>query len=249
MIYSEFNNKTALVTGGTKGIGKAIAQKLLSLKANVIITYNSNEISANQCKEEFAKKYDNFMIIKSDVSCVNECKKLLDLIDKNYSKLDYLVNNAGVLKQGNFFDIDEREWNWILNTNLKGPFFLSKDFVKRYRNGNIVNISSIGGQIGGDKAPHYAATKAAIISLTKSLARLGSYKNIRSNAVAPGWIKTEIFNDEQLKLLNEKAKEEILLKRLGETNEIASAVVFLLSNESSFITGHCMNVNGGMYFG
>ncbi|MDF1878205.1 SDR family oxidoreductase, partial [Sulfurimonas sp. SAG-AH-194-C20] len=151
--------------------------------------------------------------------------------------------------QGNFLDIEEEEYQWILDTNLKGPFFLAQEFLKRYEKASIVNISSIGGQIGGNKAPHYAASKAAIISLSKSLARLGSAKHIRVNAVSPGWVETEIFTQEQLIGLTEQAKLEIPLARLGKPSEIAASVVFLLSEEASFITGQTLNVNGGMYLG
>lgn len=247
---NSLNKKVAIVTGGSKGIGKAIVKKLLQLNAKVALTYANDDKTAQLVADELSEFNDNFLIIKSDVSDLNDIKKLYETVENHWScPIDFLVNNAGVLKQGNFYDISEEEWEWIINTNLKGPFFLAQEFLQRYSNGSIVNISSIGGQIGGDKAPHYASSKAGIISLTRSLARLGSSKNIRVNAVAPGWIKTEIFNQEQLQLLQEKAQKEIPLGRLGTPEEVASSVVFLLSDESSFITGHCLNINGGMYFG
>lgn len=250
MIYSDLEGKTAIVTGGTKGIGKAVVKKLLQLNVNVAITYANDDNEAKKFEEEIIKYKNQYIILKSDVSKVKETYTLYDNVEKQWGKnIKFLVNNAGVLKQGNFYDIDEGEWNWILDTNLKGPFFLSQEFLKRYSNATIVNLSSIGGQIGGDKAPHYALSKAALISLTKSLARLGSKKNIRVNAVAPGWIFTDIFTQKQLQDLEEKAKQEIPLGRMGSPEEVASSIVFLLSEESSFITGQCLNINGGMYFG
>jgi len=250
MSYKNMNNKIAIVTGGIKGIGKAIVKKLLQLNVNVAITYLNDDKTAKVLENELKDFIGKFIILKSDVSNIDSIQKLYSTIEEQWSSdISFLVNNAGVLKQGNFYNIDENEWDWIMNTNLKGPFFLSQEFMKRYKNGNIVNISSVGGQVGGDKAPHYASSKAAIISITRSFARIGSKKNIRVNAVSPGWIKTDIFTEEQLKNLQKKAKEEILLGRLGTPNEVASSVAFLLSDESSFITGHCLNINGGMYFG
>lgn len=250
MIYKHLEGKTAIVTGGTKGIGKAVVKKLLQLHLNVAVTYAHDDNEAVKFQEEFIEYKNQYMLQKSDVSKIEDTYTLYDSVEKRWgTKIDFLINNAGVLKQGNFYDIREDEWNWIIDTNLKGPFFLSQEFLKRYSDANIVNLSSIGGQIGGDKAPHYAISKAGLISLTRSLARLGSKKNIRVNAVAPGWIVTDIFTEEQLLNLQEKAKLEIPLGRMGTPEEVASAIVFLVSDESSFITGHCLNINGGMYFG
>ena len=250
MIYDDLKNKVAIVTGGTKGIGKAIVLKLLALDIKVAITYANDDVNAKLFEKELSSYSNQYMILKSDVSNIEDMYTLYDNVEKKWnSKVNFLVNNAGVLKQGDFYAIDENEWDWIIDTNLKSIFFLSQEFLKRYETGAIVNLSSIGGQIGGDKAPHYATSKAGIINLTRSLARLGSKKNIRVNSVAPGWIETEIFTQEQLKNLQEKAKQEIPLGRMGTPKEVASSVVFLLSDESSFITGHCLNINGGMYFG
>ncbi|HFD33138.1 MAG TPA: SDR family oxidoreductase [Gammaproteobacteria bacterium] len=243
-------NKVAIVTGGSKGIGKAIVKKLLQLKVKVALTYAHDNATAETLEKELDLLQTPFLIIKSDVTKLSDIVPLYQKIEEYWqAPVNYLVNNAGVLKQGDFFAIAESEWDWIINTNLKGPFFLSQEFMKRYNNGNIVNIASIGGQIGGDKAPHYASSKGAIISLTKSLARLGSRKNIRVNAVAPGWIETKIFSQQQLSRLQKEAKQAIPLGRLGKPHEVADAVAFLLSDDASFITGHCLNVNGGMYFG
>jgi len=247
---NSIQEKIAIVTGGTKGIGKAIVKKLLQQNVKVALTYAHDDECAKSLENELTDFQGQFLIIKSDVTCLADIKSLYETVEQHWEMpVNFLVNNAGVLKQGDFLEIDELEWDWIIETNLKGPFFLSQEFLKRYEHGCIVNISSIGGQIGGNKAPHYASSKAAIIGLTRSLARLGSSKNIRVNAVSPGWIETEIFSQEQLSNLQEEAKQAIPLGRLGQPDEIASSVVFLLSDESSFITGHCLNVNGGMYFG
>ena len=153
------------------------------------------------------------------------------------------------MQQKPFYDITENDWDETFETNLKGAFFLAQSCLQSTPVSSIVNIASIGGQIGGDKAPHYAASKAAMVSMTRSLSRLGSAQQCRVNAVSPGWIETPIFDAKKLSELQQKAKDEILLGRLGQPEEVAAAVLFLLSDDASFITGQCLNINGGMYFG
>lgn len=251
MISYDFNGGVAIVTGASRGIGKVVARELLDSNCIVVGTYASDEITAEQCRSEFTEYSGRFELVRSDVSIHREITRLFDYATEKYSKaVTLLVNNAGILKQGPFLELTGEQWDRTFDVNIKGPFFLCQEFLKRNKNGgSIVNISSVGGQTGGDKAPDYAATKAAMISLTRSIAKLGSEKNIRSNAVAPGWIKTEIFSEEQLTNLEQQARQMIPLARMGAPDEVAKAVLFLLSDASSYITGHCINVNGGMYFG
>ena len=244
-------SNVAIVTGASRGIGKEICSELLKSNCYVLGTYSSNEEAANRCRNDLSSYGNKFFLKKSDASSEDDIKEVFNFAQKSWSlKVNLLVNNAGILNQGPFDNLKSCDWDQTLKVNLKGPFLFCQRFLKQtLSSGAIVNISSIGGQIGGDKAPDYAASKAALISLTRSIARLGAKKNIRSNAVAPGWIKTDIFNDQRLKELKEEAKQVIPLSRIGTSNEVAKAVIFLLSDDSSYITGHCLNINGGLYLG
>ena len=247
----DFNSGVVLVTGASRGIGKQIALDLLNSNCLVIGVYSSDESSANNCREDFKMYGDRFELIKKDVSIKSNVSYIFEHANGKWGRgVEMLVNNTGILKQGDFSELSAAQWSQTLKVNLEAPFLLCQEFLKCCKNkGSIVNIASIGGQIGGDKAPDYAASKAAIISLTRSIAKIGSKNNIRSNAVSPGWIQTEIFTEKQLLKLKIEAKSQIPLGRMGNSNEVSKAVMFLLSDASSYITGHCLNVNGGMYFG
>lgn len=250
-----FNGKIALVTGGTRGIGKAISYALLLVGCKIVINYVHDEQSAKATRLDFEKlgfTDNNYLIMKSDVSKKKDVRELLTSSMKKWGyNISFLVNNAGVLKQGNFFELTEDQWDYTFATNLKGPFFLCQEIMPTMTNLKepaIVNIVSIGGQTGGPKAPDYAASKAALICFTQSMARIGAPIGIRVNAVSPGWIETGIFSKEIAMEMTKDAQSKILLKRMGRPEEVADAVVFLLSNKSSYITGHVLNVNGGMHF-
>lgn len=252
MVRYDFSGHAALVTGGTKGIGRCIALALLDAGAQVTVTYHRDQEAA----QEFQKALGSdqaaaLLLLGSDVSDPSEAPRVFSETKKHFGKpLSMVVNNAGILKQGDFLDLDEQSWDRTLEVNLKGPFLVGQELLRSGMVGaSMVNISSVGGQTGGPKAPDYSASKAGLISLTRSLARLGAAGGIRVNAVAPGWIKTEIFTPEQLQQLNEEAAKVIPLGRLGTPEEVAKAVLWLLSDEASYLTGHCLNVNGGLYFG
>ncbi|MCP4292712.1 MAG: SDR family oxidoreductase [bacterium] len=251
-VQYDFSNHVALVTGGTKGIGKAIVSALLHAECQVVVSYSSDEKSAQQFLTSLSAKHSQrTLLLRSDVSVPQEVESLFSTAQKEFGQpVSMVVNNAGILNQGNFSELSEANWDRTLAVNLKGPFLVGQQLLKSRMNGaTMVNISSVGGQTGGPKAPDYSASKAGLISLTRSLARLGAPDNIRVNAVAPGWIKTDIFDAEQLENLEIKAQNEIPLARLGTPDEVARSVMFLLSQESSYLTGHCLNINGGMYFG
>jgi 3-oxoacyl-[acyl-carrier protein] reductase len=187
-------------------------------------------------------------MVRHDAATTDGAKELFDEVSRLCGAApNLLVNNAGILNQKPFADLEESQWDRTFAVNLKGPFLLSQHFLQLSGARAIVNISSIGGQIGGDKAPDYAASKAALLCFTKSLARIGSRSGIRVNAVAPGWIRTDIFSAEQAEALTEQAKQAVPLGRMGEPSEVARAVLFLLSDDASYITGHCLNVNGGLF--
>ena len=248
----DFQGRVVLVTGGTKGIGKAIVLALLRSNARVAFTYSSDDEVASEF-DVFLRKNKEFdyMLLKSDIADRKDVRHLLQESNKRWGHpLFGIVNNAGILSQGDFFNISDQQWDETFEVNLKGPFILCQEALKDLeRGGAVVNIASVGGQIGGDKAPDYAASKAGLISLTRSLARIGSMWGVRVNAVAPGWIETPIFSEEQLVELKKKAEEMVPLGRVGSPEEVAQAVLFLLSDSASYVTGHCLNVNGGLYFG
>ncbi len=255
MIDNFFSGKLALVTGGTRGIGKAISCALLSIGCNVAISYARDEKSAKAASLDFEKlgiAEKNYLIMKSDISKKNDVIEFVtSSMEKWGDSLSFLVNNAGILKQGDFFELTEEQWDYTLATNLKGPFFLCQKIIPIMANLNepaIVNIVSIGGQTGGPKAPDYAASKAALICFTRSMARIGAPLGIRVNAVSPGWIDTGIFTKQRYSEIKSEAKKVIPMQRIGKPEEVADAVIFLLSKKASYITGHVINVNGGMFF-
>lgn len=246
-----FQGRIALVTGASRGIGKQICRDLLESNCRVLGCFSSNEEEAQICRADFTEFGSNFVLKKRDVSLEADVIRLFNDAALLWAEpISFLVNNAGILHQGDFADLTSESWDKTLGVNLRGPFLLSQRFIKEgSKDGSIVNISSVGGQTGGNKAPDYAASKAALISLTKSVARLGSIVGIRSNAVSPGWVETDIFTASRLAELKEEAKKAIPMQRMGLPLEVSRAVLFLLSDEASYITGHCLNVNGGLYLG
>ena len=243
-----FAGQVALVTGGTKGIGRAIVEELLAGGSRVTATYSSDDAAADRLLASAGAAVANLQVVKHDAATTDGAEALFAVVTAHWGQApSLLVNNAGILKQQPFGELDEAHWDRTFAVNLKGPFLLSQHFLELPGARAIVNISSVGGQIGGDKAPDYAASKAALLSLTKSLARLGASRGIRANAVAPGWILTDIFTPEQAGRLTEQAKTDVPLGRLGQPADVARAVLYLLSDDASYITGHCLNVNGGLY--
>lgn len=242
------DNKVALVTGGSRGIGKAIALKLASMGANIIINYSSNERKAQEVIEEIQKIGCQGIAIKADVSKMVEAEKLIEEGIKRFDNIDILVNNAGVTRDNLIMRMSEEEWDKVLNINLKGTFNVTKSLIRKMikqKGGSIINISSVVGISGNAGQCNYSASKAGVIGFTKSLAKEVAKKNVRVNAIAPGFIKTDMTDK-----LPEKVKDEYIknipLNRLGETEDIANAVLFLASDMSSYITGQVLVVDGGM---
>ncbi len=243
--------KTALVTGGSRGIGKSIVKKLAEHGANVVFTYVSENSApgavelAEHITGEFGVKAE---AVRSDVAKFEEAEKLVNHVVTNYGTLDILVNNAGITRDNLLMRMTEQQWDEVMDTNLKGVFSLTKAAQRpmlKQRAGSIINLSSVVGRSGNAGQANYAASKAGVIGFTKSVAlELGS-RHIRCNAIAPGFIETEMTET-----LDENVKktwiEAIPLKRAGSGDDVANAVVFLASDMSAYISGQTLNVCGGM---
>ncbi|OGC79704.1 MAG: hypothetical protein A2145_05990 [candidate division Zixibacteria bacterium RBG_16_40_9] len=240
-------NKVALISGASRGIGKATALILARTGAKVVINYNKSKnivILLKECQKFRIKA----LPFKADISSESECRKMVNFTIENFGKIDILVNNAGVWTYAPIDKMPDKVLDETLDINLRGVFYLTREvvpYMKKQKSGNIINISSTAGQRGEVDHSHYAATKGAIISLTKSLATELALWNIRVNCVAPGWVYTDMSKD----ALKSKERKRILstipLRRVGTPEEIAGAVLFLTSDLASFITGEILNVNGG----
>jgi len=247
MILS-LENKTALVTGGSRGIGKAIALKLAEYGADVAITYARSVDAAEEVKAEIEGMGRKAKALQADAVNFEKAEEVIKEITDDWGKLDILVNNAGITRDNLILRMSEEQWDEVIETNLKSIFNYSKAVAKpmmRSRGGSIINISSVVGISGNAGQSNYAASKAGIIGFTKSYAKELASRNIRSNVVAPGYILTEMTGELDEKVL-EGIKEETPLGRAGEADEVADAVVFLASDASSYITGEVLRVDGGM---
>ena len=240
----KLEGKVALITGSSRGIGEAIAKEFFNEGASVIITYKKNKSLA----EELNQKLKNSMIIQLDISNRQNIRNAIQNILKKHERIDILVNNAGINKPTDFEDVTDKDWDEILNTNLKGSFMISQEIfsiMKKQNYGRIINISSISGQYGGPRTVHYAVSKAGLITLGHCLARFGAPYNITCNNIAPGIISTEMTKDEIANVNSSEIFKKILLNRPGTTDELTGIAVFLASEDSSYITGQTINVDGG----
>ena len=243
-------NQTAIVTGGTRGIGWAIAQKLASYGANMVITYGSPNSKAKA--EENVAELKKYNVKAKSYQCnaadFDATKVMVDQIVEEFKTIDILVNNAGITKDGLILTMDQKQFQDVIDVNLNGVFYMTKHVTKymmKARKGSIVNISSVVGVSGNAGQINYAAAKAGVIGITKTTAKELGKRNIRCNAIAPGFIETKMTAKLSEKILDE-VKKASQLKRLGQPEDIASAVAFLCSDAASFITGQVLNVDGGM---
>jgi len=241
--------KIALVTGGSRGIGSAICVELAKAGAKVIINYSNSKESANNVLEQIIKNKGEAEVVGFDVSnfsLVDE--KIKDLIER-HGKIDILVNNAGITRDSLFMRMKESQWDEVFETNTKGVFNCTKSVVRmmlKNQYGKIINITSVVGEMGNPGQVNYSSSKSALIGFTKSLAKELGSKNINVNAISPGFIETEI-TDVLSDTIKEKYKEIIPLSRFGSPEDVAKAVLFLASDDSSYITGEVLKINGGLY--
>lgn len=239
--------KTVIVTGASKGIGKSIAETFADNGYNVLINYNSSHDEALKLYESLIDNGRSVRTFKADVSKRNEVDSMIDFCYKEFNGIDILINNAGIAETKLFIDISEQDWDKMMNINLKGVFNCTQS-VLRYmisqKSGKIINISSIWGIVGASCESHYSASKAAIIGLTKSLAKELGPSNIQVNSIAPGVIQTDMLSEYSENDLN-ALKEDTPLLRLGTPKDISSCALFLASDAADFITGQVISPNGG----
>jgi len=242
----ENNKKVALITGGSRGIGKAIAKKFASNGYDLVINYVSDSTDLEALKEEFEGA--EVLFVKTDVTNYESCENMVKQAIEKFGRIDVLVNNAGITKDSLLMRMKEEDFDKVISINLKGTFNMTKNvipYMMKQRYGKIVSISSVVGEIGNAGQANYAASKAGIIGFTKSVARELASRNILANCVAPGFIRTDM-TDVLSDAVKESIHAQIPLNKMGEAKEVANAVYFLASEENSYITGQVLNVDGGM---
>ena len=242
------DKKVALITGGTRGIGKAIAIKFAKNGYNLVLNYVSDRTNLEELENEFKEYNIEVLFIKTDVSNFEDCENMAKQAIAKFGKIDVLVNNAGITKDSLLLRMTPEDFEKVININLKGTINVTKSIVPymmKKRTGKIVNISSVVGVSGNAGQCNYAASKAGIIGFTKSIAKELASRNILANCVAPGFIDTDMTS-----VLSDSVKEninaQIPLKRMGSSEEIANSVYFLAGEENTYITGQVLNVDGGM---
>ena len=241
-------NKTVFVTGGSRGIGKEVALKFAENGYNVVINYVSSNTDVEALKSEFEGKGVKALIMQADVTDKTAIEELVKKAIEGFGAIDVLVNNAGITRDNLLMRMSEEEFDKVIEINLKGTYIVTKAVTKymmKKRKGSIINLSSVVGVAGNAGQCNYAASKAGIIGFTKSIAKELASRNIRSNAVAPGFIETDmtaVLSDE----VKENIHNQIPLKRMGTAKEVANLIYFLGSDESAYITGQVINIDGGM---
>ncbi len=242
-------NKTAIVTGGSRGIGKGIAYKFAEQGCNVAFTYSSSEEAAKKIEAELQAKGVKAKAYKSNAAILEEAQTLVENVLEDFSSIDIVINNAGITKDNLLMRMGEADFDKVIEVNLKSVFNMTKaiqpTFLKQ-RKGSLIHMSSVVALKGNAGQCNYAASKAGIIGFSNSIALELASRNIRSNVIAPGFIATEM-TDKIPEIHLKKWIEDIPLKKAGTTEDIANACVFLASDMSSYITGQVLNVNGGMY--
>lgn len=243
------NKKTAVVTGGSRGIGRAICLELAKRGVNLVINYAGNQKAADETRAACERLGTDVMLVRGDVSRFEDCSALFDAAIQKFGRVDILVNNAGITRDNLILRMSEQDFDRVIEVNLKGAWnclkLASKIMVKQ-RYGRIINISSVVGVMGNAGQTNYAASKAGIIGLTKSLARELASRGVTVNAVAPGYIETDMtaaLGDE----IREAIKKTIPLQRLGQAEDVAALAAFLAGDGAAYITGQVIHVDGGIY--
>ena len=240
--------KVALVTGATRGIGKAIALELADNGYDIVLNYRNANDELKQTQKEIEGKNVNSFLVYGDISKFEDCENIAKQANDEFGRIDVLVNNAGITRDGLIMRMKKEDFESVIDTNLTGTFNMTRNivpFMIKQKNGRIINLSSVVGITGNAGQTNYSASKAGVIGFTKSLAKEVASRNILVNAIAPGFIETDMT-----KVLSDNVKEAILnqipLKRMGEAKEVAKLVKFLVSDDSKYITGQVINVDGGM---
>lgn len=249
-MFPGLEGKIALVTGSSRGIGRAIALELAKNGCDVVINYIKNERKAREVEKEIRKYGKDVLMVKADVSRQEDVERMKDDVMNEFHGIDILVNNAGIHQHLKSWKLSIDDWKKIIEVNLTGTFLCCSTFIphmKEKKYGRIINISSVVAFTGTDHERHYASSKAGIIGLTKSLALELAPYNITVNAIAPGFIETDMVKFDSKKE-KEMVEEKILLKRLGKPEEVGYAACFLTSKMADYITGETINVNGGLTF-
>jgi 3-oxoacyl-[acyl-carrier protein] reductase len=244
----ELNGYAAIVTGGARGIGRAIAVALADAGADVLITYKGNTAAADAVAAEITAKGRKAVAMQADAADPDAAVAVVSRAMESFGKVDLLVNNAGITRDTLILRMTPEQWREVIDTNLSGAFYMTKAAVKemlRAKSGRIVNITSVSGQAGNAGQANYSSAKAGMIGLTKATAREVASRGITVNAVAPGFIVTELTADLP-EAIKEGVKTATPLGRFGEPNEIAAAVIYLASREASYVTGQVLGVDGGL---
>lgn len=244
-----FDDRVAVVTGGSRGIGRAVCLELAGQGASVVLCYAGNEQAANDTAEACRALGARVSAVKCDVADAQQVRDMMRAVVKEYGRIDVLVNNAGVTRDGFLLMMRESDYDAVLDTNLKGTFLCIKNVVHammKQNYGRIVNVSSVTGLRGNAGQANYAASKAGVIGLTKAAAKELAMKNITVNAVAPGFIETDMTRSMNEAALN-AGVAQVPMGRMGRPEDVANAVRFLSSDEASYITGCVLKVDGGMY--
>lgn len=241
--------KYALVTGGSRGLGRAICYKLSQMGIPVLINYQSNQQAAEEVRDAICAQGGSATLIKFDVANKDEVVAALENWEKEHPEdyIAYLVNNAGIRRDNVMFMMPEEDWHAVINTSLNGFFYVTRQLLPkmmmRRHGGRIVNMTSLSGLKGMAGQTNYSAAKAALIGATKALAQEAAARNVTVNAVAPGFIETDMTKE----LPQDELKQLVPMKRFGKPEEVASLVGFLCSDEASYITGEVISINGGLY--
>ncbi|HIJ79633.1 MAG: 3-oxoacyl-[acyl-carrier-protein] reductase [Desulfobulbaceae bacterium] len=240
--------KIAVVTGGSRGIGRAICQRLAALGATVIVNYVSNPAAADETVKSIKDNGGSADSSRFNVAVAAEIEEAFKKILADHGRVDILVNNAGITRDGLLMKMKEEQWDEVLDTNLKGAFLCTKAVTRammKQRSGRIINITSVIGYAGNAGQANYAAAKAGMVGFTKSVAKELASRGVTANSVAPGYIVTDMTKDLSSEI-TETIKSEIPMGVLGEADDVAQAVAFLASDGARYVTGQCIHVNGGM---